>query len=365
MNILFTGGGTLGSVTPLLAIAEELRSRMEVDKAGVPDILWIGTRKGIESKLIAEYGIPFMPIFSGKLRQYFDVRNFIDPLLLCIGIAQSFFAILRFQPDIIVGAGGYVSVPVLWAGWLLRKRAVLLQLDIVPSLSNLLTAFTASAILVACEEEKKYFPAPRTHVVGIPIRTKIEERKHVLERHDERLNARKLFGIHDELPILLVMGGGTGAVFINTTIKECLSDFADVCHIIHITGKGKNEGDIVNSKYYHPFEFLTDDLISAMSIADSVVTRAGMGSLAELSYMSKACIVIPIPDSHQEQNALYVEKRQAGLYYSQKTHSSSEFARKVRKLLSDTEMRERYGRALHNAFFQDARKRAVDILMSL
>ncbi len=364
MRILCAGGGTLGSVTPLIAIVEELRARMNADGVSEPEVLWMGTRNGIEKELVKTVAIPFTAIYSGKLRQYFDVRNFIDPLLLCVGIIQSLIGILRFQPDVIIGAGSYVSVPVLWAGWLLRKRSMILQLDIVPSLSNLLTSFCATAVLVACAEEERYFSARKTHSIGIPVRQDISHWKEKMEEEHERKKARATFGIHDELPIVLVMGGGTGAQFINMLITESIQDFEEICHIIHIAGKGKADAKAIGS-YYHQFEFLGDRLPCVLALADVVVTRAGMGSLAELSALGKPCIIIPISHSHQEQNALYFEKRNAALYCSETTLTEKLFFEKVQKLLNNNLLRQEYSRRMSEALAHNASQKAVDILLSL
>ncbi|MEK7648325.1 MAG: UDP-N-acetylglucosamine--N-acetylmuramyl-(pentapeptide) pyrophosphoryl-undecaprenol N-acetylglucosamine transferase [Patescibacteria group bacterium] len=365
MRILCAGGGTLGSVTPLIAIIEELRSRMERDAVGQPDVLWIGTKKGVEKDIVCASDIPFHSIYTGKLRQYFDVRNLIDPFLLCIGIIQSLIAILRFRPDVIIGAGSFVSVPVLWAGWLLRKRAMILQLDIVPSLSNLLTSFCAQAILVACKEEERFFPSRKTHTIGIPVRLLVQDWKQKMEHESERRSARESFGIHDDLPVAVVMGGGTGSQFINALIMESVSDLEGVCHIIHIIGKGKAPDGYATLSHYHHYEFLTDRLIIALALADVVVTRAGMGSLAELSALGKPCIIIPIPHSHQEQNALYFEKRNAALYCSQDSLTKKMFGEKMKKLFHDTLMREEYSLRMSQALEGGARQRSVDILLSL
>lgn len=365
MRILCAGGGTLGSTTPLLAIIEEIQSRMRRDGEGVLHAHWIGTRNGVERTIVQMYAIPFTPIYCGKLRQYFDLRNFIDPFLLCIGIIQSCAAIARFQPDIIIGAGSYVSVPAIWAGWLLRKRIVLLQLDLIPSLSNLLTAFAASAVLVACEEERRFFHNRLTHVIGIPVRHALDEYKEKFTQAHEREKMRTHFGICDDLPILLIMGGGTGAVFLNKLIIDCLPELCRLCHIIHVTGIDKNGSGSYCGERYHPFEFLTNDLIPALALAEVVITRAGMGSLAELSFLQKACIVIPIPDSHQERNALYIEKKQAGMYCSQKTITPKLLIGKICRLFSDPALRENYAASIGSAFPSHARQRAVDIILSL
>ena len=133
MKILLTGGGTMGSVSPLLAIVEELKKQNEIE------FLWLGTQKGPEKKVIENYKIPFKAIFSGKLRRYFSWQNFIDLFFIKIGLWQSFFILLKFKPDVILSAGSFVGVPVIFAGWLLHIPCLIHQLDIRLTLANKLT----------------------------------------------------------------------------------------------------------------------------------------------------------------------------------------------------------------------------------
>ena len=116
MKIMFSGGGTLGSVTPLIAIAQEIKRRQPR-----AEFLWLGTRTGPEDTMVSRYGIAFKKIFSGKLRRYFSWKNLIDPLFIALGFFQALVAIFRFKPSVVMAAGGYVAVPVVWAAWLLRR----------------------------------------------------------------------------------------------------------------------------------------------------------------------------------------------------------------------------------------------------
>ncbi|MGB0757812.1 MAG: UDP-N-acetylglucosamine--N-acetylmuramyl-(pentapeptide) pyrophosphoryl-undecaprenol N-acetylglucosamine transferase, partial [Patescibacteria group bacterium] len=115
MRIVFSGGGTAGPVTPLLAVAKHIREKVAMD-----DFLWLGTFSGPEKKLVTSASIRFLPIFSGKLRRYFHWRNIIDPLFVVVGFAQSLYILHRFKPDVVVSAGAFVSVPVAWAAKMLR-----------------------------------------------------------------------------------------------------------------------------------------------------------------------------------------------------------------------------------------------------
>ena len=136
MKILISGGGTAGSVVPLIALAQKIREKKPESK-----FLIIGTKKGWpEKQLIKDQKISFSSIYSGKLRRYFDWRNFFDLFLVLIGFIQSIFLIKRFKPDISISAGGFVSVPVNFAAYVLKIPILIHQQDIVPGLANKLIA---------------------------------------------------------------------------------------------------------------------------------------------------------------------------------------------------------------------------------
>jgi len=349
MKIIFTGGGTLGSVTPLIALYEEF--------AGSAQAIWIGTQSGPEREFIQKYHIPFRAIFSGKFRRYWSIQNFFDPFFLCIGILQALRTILSFQPDIIVGAGGYVSVPVLWAGWLLKKKAIILQLDLQPSLANLMTHFCAQKIALTCEEQKKYFPVKKSVVTGIPVRKKVYEcAQYVLDAQQKKA-LRLTHNISDDgLPIVLVVGGGTGALVLNQCVYESLGELTEICHVVHITGKGKMAvaQGLYNKERYHEFEFLGEDLLDYVALADCVVKRTGMGILSELSVFGKLTIIIPIPHSHQEKNAVYFERvKHAALYVSQEGLTKEKFISAIKRILKDDILRQELSKHMKQALPQN------------
>ncbi len=330
MNILFTGGGTLGSVTPLLALHERLR-----EEQGAHAFFWIATRGGVERSLIASADISVAEIYTGKLRRYFSFRNFVDPFLLSLGIVQSLYYLMWFKPDIIVSAGGYVAVPVLWAGWLLRRKSMLLQLDMEPGLANLITAFTAETVGVAFEEEARYFSKKKVAVVGIPVRRAMIAAANMTDQR--RMALRTQLHLDKDLPVVLAIGGGTGASALNALIVEAAPHLATPCQIIHVTGPGKDTTP--SFPRYHTFPFLKEELIDYLNVADIVVTRAGMGMLAELSVLGKPMIIIPIPHSHQERNAQLFERHKAGIYLSQPHLDGVKLAAHIENLMTHAERR--------------------------
>ncbi|MDP2656743.1 MAG: UDP-N-acetylglucosamine--N-acetylmuramyl-(pentapeptide) pyrophosphoryl-undecaprenol N-acetylglucosamine transferase [bacterium] len=327
MRILFTGGGTMGSVAPLLAVAKEL---IDQGKSTPTKMSWIGTSSGPEREVIGRYRIPFLSIQSGKFRRYFSWKNFSDPFLLMVGIVQAIKIIRRVKPDVILGAGGYVQVPVMWAAWLMKKKIAILQLDITPSLANMLCISMSHVIFLSFDEQVKYFPKKKSHVTGLPIRQEITESKNCSD------NKKRLLGLDPALPTVLITGGGTGSEVLNNMLITALHQLIKYYNIIHLTGKGKHvevSDSILNSARYQQFAFLSDTLVDYLSAADIVITRGGMALPSECAFAKKPMIIIPIPDSHQEKNAAFFEKHGVALWRSQHTYSAKKMISDIQSLL--------------------------------
>jgi UDP-N-acetylglucosamine--N-acetylmuramyl-(pentapeptide) pyrophosphoryl-undecaprenol N-acetylglucosamine transferase len=319
MNILLTGGGTAGSVSPLIAIYKFL-SKKQPDLS----VLFVGTRHGIPEKEMTESaGMTYASIFSGKFRRYFDLRNFFDQILILIGFIQSFFVITKFKPDIIIGAGGFVSVPVIWAGWVLKKKIIIHQQDLKPSLSNILTMNLADAITTTFEESARFFPKKKVHWIGNPSRAELND-----------FHAPVGFELDETMPIVVIVGGGTGSSFLNDFVKDNLDSLTEKFQIILITGK--NKGALTNAKKnYLSFEFLDDRILSVFKKATVVVSRAGLSTLTELSYLSKPSILVPLPNTHQVVNAKYFFNHHASEYHDQVNDSAQHLLRQIDSLATD------------------------------
>jgi len=319
LKIFLTGGGTMGSVMPLLALVPRLKENFpEIE------IFWIGTKKGPEKRVIKNYQLNFKGILGGKWRRYFSWRNFLDLFLILLGFFQSIFIILKYRPHLIISAGGFIGVPLIWAGWILRKKIIIHQQDLKPGLANKLTSPFAQKITVVFEESSEKFPFQKTIWLGNFIREEI------LEGSKER--ARKIFHLKENFPTLLILGGGTGALSLNQLVWQILPELLKFSQIIHVTGRGKN---FFQEKFptYHPYEFLLNDLRDAYAVADLVISRAGLSTLSELSILAKPTILIPLPGSHQEKNASYFEKKKAVIVLRQKDLKGREFLEEIKKIL--------------------------------
>ncbi len=290
MKVLFTGGGTLGSVTPLLAIAEAYEDQ---DKG--TEFVWIGTKTGPEFALIDGFGMDFYAISSGKLRRYISLKNFADLFRIVAGFFQSIVLLRRLRPDVVISAGGFVAVPVIWAAGLLRLRVHIHQQDIRPGLANRLCLPFATSVSVAFERSLEDYAKYEPSWTGNPVRKTMFDGDAQVARH--------AFGLEEGTPTLLVLGGGTGAVSLNSLVLEAAAGVTEFAQILHVTGKGKGEEGTSSIPRYHAVEFLTGAMKHAYAVADLVVTRAGMGTLTELAALGKPTIIIPMPNSHQEENA--------------------------------------------------------------
>ncbi|OGY45953.1 MAG: undecaprenyldiphospho-muramoylpentapeptide beta-N-acetylglucosaminyltransferase [Candidatus Buchananbacteria bacterium RIFCSPHIGHO2_02_FULL_38_8] len=320
MRIILSGGGTIGSVSPLIALFEEIKKQHSE-----AEFLWVATRSGLEYKLIKDYNISIRSIFSGKFRRYFSFRNLLDLFLIKLGFFQSLFIILSFKPDVILSAGGFVSVPLVWAGWLLRKPSLIIQQDVKPGLANKLMAPFAKIIAVTFEKSLSSFPPNKTVLVGNPVR------RDILSGNE--IEAYRFFKLNPEIPTILVIGGGTGALSLNSLILGSLPKLVNFCQVIHLTG-GRIDKTAEHPRY-RSYDFLSDQLKNAYAMADVVVCRAGMGTLTEVAALGKPTIIIPIPGSHQEENASEFLRNNAALVIEQKNLTAEGFVEAIKELLTD------------------------------
>lgn len=334
MKIVLVGGGSGGPVMPLVAVAQKIK-----EKEPNAEFLFIGTKKGPEAELVAHFNIPFKSVSAGKLRRYFSLRNIFSPFETIIGFFQALRIIAKFNPDVIFGAGGFVAVPVMLAGYIKRKKIVIHQQDLIPSLTNKILAPFASIITVSFESSSKDFFSDsgifrnnrnkqRIFWTGNPVREEF------LVPMDPQAAKSKL-GLKNDRPVLLVSGGATGAMAINKMLEGALPEILELMQVIHLTGKGK--GIDFKSEGYHPYE-LVSDMKPFYYAADFVITRAGLSSISELSALKKVSIIIPMPDTHQEYNAKVLDELSAALVFAQQDLNSKQLVSILRRLMYDLDL---------------------------
>jgi UDP-N-acetylglucosamine--N-acetylmuramyl-(pentapeptide) pyrophosphoryl-undecaprenol N-acetylglucosamine transferase len=352
MRVLLAGGGSGGSATPILAIAGELRARIpEVE------LLYVGTHGGPEATLAAEEGIPYVGVATGKLRRYWDSQNLTDVGRVVRGVAESLRHVRRFKPDVACGAGGFASVPPLAAAGLSQVPVLIHQQDVVPGLANRLLVPFARRITVAMPATVSAFPAGRTVLRGNPVRRRVLDGD--ADRGFERL------GFDRALPVVLVTGGGTGALGLNQIVAAAAVHLVDRAQLLHLTGRGRGVDAAGLGPRYQQREFLIDEMPDALAAASVVVSRAGMGTLSELAALGKPTIVVPMPGSHQEANASAFGRGAAAVVLDQHGLTPERLATAVLDLLNDAARREALGRAMRAVMPLDAAARIAEDVLSL
>lgn len=334
-RIILCGGGSLGPVTPLLAVKQELENQHNNDIS----FLWVGTKAGIEGEFIKrnfnknkKIGLPFVSINSGKLRRYFSWQNFIDPFLVIAGFFESLKIIFKFKPDVIITAGGFVCLPLALAGWFIQVPIVVHQLDLKVGLTNKILKYFATVINVSFSQNIKNFPLNKVINLGNPIRKEIFL--------GDVAKVIKKYNIDKSVPTVLILGGGTGSIGLNDIAFNSANSLSEFTNIIHITGKNKAEYKLGQYKNkYIIEEFIAEGIEDLFAIADVVITRAGLATLSELLVLHKPMIIIPIPNNQQEVNASYIKSCEAGIVLDESILTSEELVRIVKEILENSSFR--------------------------
>ncbi len=278
-KIILTGGGTAGHVTPNIALLPSLR---ELDF----DIRYIGTYNGMEKGLIEKENIPYSGISSGKLRRYFDLKNFTDPFRVIKGYSEARHILKSYKPDIVFSKGGFVSVPVVVAAHRLHIPVVVHESDITPGLANKLCFPYAAKICCNFPETLNYLPKEKSVLTGSPIRAELLS--------GSKAYGLALTGFSGSKPVLLIIGGSLGSVKINTSVRSCLADILSTFDIIHICGKGNIDHALTTTNGYKQYEYVSAELKDLFALSDVVISRAGANTICELLALKKPNILIPL-----------------------------------------------------------------------
>ncbi|MBP6859475.1 MAG: UDP-N-acetylglucosamine--N-acetylmuramyl-(pentapeptide) pyrophosphoryl-undecaprenol N-acetylglucosamine transferase [Candidatus Magasanikbacteria bacterium] len=355
MKIMFSGGGTLGPVVPLLAVAEIYKKH---DPQAV--FFWVGTERGPEKELIAEYNIPFFTIISGKLRRYISLWNIFDIFKIVFGFFQSLFLLWQKKPDLLITAGGFVSVPLHAAAFALGIPAWVHQQDAQVGLANKIMSYTAKKITTALRDSQSAFPEYKTEWIGNPVRDLSVQ---------SIVESRKKFNIPEGAPIILAMGGGTGSSTINKLVIEALPAWPRNWHVIHLVGKERPKQLQENATKvfpnYHVYQFLKSGIRDVYAIADVVIARAGFGTITELAALGKAAILIPMSGTHQEVNTKLLVENKAAIVLDERTDSGLKLARIVADMIELPETREYLADRLHTVLPPANPLKIVEIIKSI
>lgn len=285
-KIILTGGGTAGHVTPNLALVPYLR------KEGF-DIYYIGSINGMERKLVTDEGIPYLPIDTGKLRRYFDPKNFSDPFRVIHGFHEAHKFMKEYRPDVIFSKGGYVAVPVVQAAAGLHIPCICHESDMTPGLANKLCAPHAWKICCNFPETMKYLPASKAVLTGTPIRDELF--------HGDAGKGYAMCGFDHSKPVLMVIGGSLGAASVNKTIRDNLDALLADFQVVHLCGKDKVDNLLLTRSGYKQFDYVREELKDLYAMADVIISRAGANAICELVALRKPNLLVPLPTGRGDQ----------------------------------------------------------------
>jgi UDP-N-acetylglucosamine--N-acetylmuramyl-(pentapeptide) pyrophosphoryl-undecaprenol N-acetylglucosamine transferase len=274
-----TGGGTAGHVTPNIALMPRLK------ELGY-EIQYIGTESGIEKKLIEEENIKYHIISSGKLRRYFDFKNFTDPFKVIKGVFDAKRILKNEKPDIVFSKGGFVSVPVVLGAFLNHIPVIIHESDITPGLANKISMPYCTKICVTFPEALNHVKKSKAVLTGSPIRRELLE--------GSKVKGKEICGFKNDKPIIFIIGGSLGSRVINNVVREALQELLKGFNVIHICGKGNLDSNLKDKEGYAQFDYVKDELTHLMAASDLVISRAGANVIFELLTLKKPNLLIPL-----------------------------------------------------------------------
>lgn len=278
-RIILTGGGTAGHVTPNIALIPKLK------ELGY-EIYYIGSKDGIEKKLIEELGIPYYGISSGKLRRYFDIKNFSDPFKVLKGLFEAKAILKKLKPNVVFSKGGFVTVPVVMAAKKCKVPAIIHESDLTPGLANRLCIPSATKVCANFPETIKYLPDEKAILTGSPIRSELFS--------GNKLAGLDFCGFTANKPVILVTGGSLGSVAVNEAVRNLLPTLLRDYQVIHLCGKGKLDPSLNGKPGYVQFEYIKEELSNLFAASDLVISRAGANTICEILAMRKPNILVPL-----------------------------------------------------------------------
>ncbi len=363
MRFLVTGGGTGGHVYPALSVIEALTAPngWEVRRE---DILWVGRPGGMEEDIVQREGLRFEGISTGPLRGANPLQALRSIACLARGVGQAYRLIGAFRPGAVLATGGYVSAPVIVAAWLRRCPCLIYLPDMEPGLAVRFLSHLAKRVAVTFEAAGAPFGA-KAVVTGYPVRSAFWG--------VNRAQARAALGLAEDAPVLLVLGGSTGARSINEAVKASLEALLGMAQVIHVSGQHSFEAlkacrealpEPLQARY-HLYAYL-HEMPMALVAADLAVARAGAATLGELPAAGLPAILVPYPYSgqHQRPNALYLAE-QGGAVVIEDALLGERLLEAVRGLLTDGERLQAMRQAMRRLARPQAARAIAQALVSL
>jgi len=355
-RFLISGGGTGGHIFPAIAIARELERRYPESM-----LLFVGASNRMEMEKVPAAGYPIKGLWISGFKRSLSLRNLLFPVKLCLSILKSFFIVLRFKPDVVIGTGGFASGPILWVASLLRIPTLIQEQNSYPGITNKILSSKVNHICVAYPSLERFFPKEKISITGNPIRSEIEFGKY------DREEAIQSFGLSSHKSTVLVIGGSLGSKKINETILENINWFSENdVQLIWQTGKIYYDICAVNQggdSLVKVRPFITE-MGPAFAAADIVISRAGAIAISELCSLGKTCLLVPSPnvaEDHQKKNALALTENDAALLVEEKVIDQELFAT-LSNLVKDESLRNRLAQNCKLMAKPNAASKIVDLI---
>jgi UDP-N-acetylglucosamine--N-acetylmuramyl-(pentapeptide) pyrophosphoryl-undecaprenol N-acetylglucosamine transferase len=366
MKVLIAAGGG-GHFVPALAVIEAMPKDWEVQIVGREHAFEGDSSLSFEYQTAKKLGIPFVAITAGRLQRKISPHTFTSLLKVPVGLAQATKILKDFQPDVVITFGGYLTVPIAVAAKMLTIPIVMHEQTLNAGLANKIVSKIADKICISWKYSEKFFPKEKTIMTGNPLRK--EFLKHI--------DTTKLRS-NNKIPLIYVTGGSGGAHGINMLVERTLEKLLAKNLVIHQTGDAKEFGDYERlarlktimpdnlKKRYEVTKFIpTDQVVSVLMNADLVISRSGIGTVSELLYLGKPCLLIPLPFGQKNEqliNAQFVQSTGLGKLYEQDTLTPDILYEKVEEMLANISQFKSHAIVTHELINRDAAQNIIDVI---
>jgi len=314
-RFLLAGGGTGGHLYPALAVAQQIKLLKPES-----EILFVGTKKKIESRVVPQYGFNFRSIWISGFNRKLTLDNILFPLKVIVSMIQSLMIVMKFKPRVAIGSGAYVSGPSIWAASVFGSKIILLEQNSYPGVTNRILEKRAEEIHITFDESKKYFrEQKKLKLTGNPVRVNL--------KMIDKSEALKQFELDTAKKTVLILGGSGGAGNLNYAVANAITELIkNNIQVIWQTGQFYyDENKNYNSKNVRVMPFI-DDMSAAFSACDLLIARAGATTITEVSYLGIPVVFVPssnVAANHQYINAKAISDASAAILIEDKNLKSN------------------------------------------
>ena len=361
LKVIVSGGGTGGHIFPAIAIAKSLERKVEDI-----ELLFVGAKDRMEMQKVPDSGYKIEGLWISGFQRSFSRKNLLFPFKLISSLIKSRKIIRRFQPDLVIGTGGFASGPLLYEASRKGVPSVIQEQNSYPGITNKLLAKSVQKICVAYDNMERFFPKEKLIFTGNPIR------KEILNSSNKREEGKNFFKLHNRRITVLVVGGSLGAKTINESINNNLGEFKkNKLNLIWQTGvsyenQAKESVKNLNESGVQSYKFIKEmDL--AYAVADVIVSRAGAIAISELCFVGKPVILVPSPnvaEDHQTQNAQSLVNKNSALMVKD-VESRLKLVEKIKSLSENKDLQEELSRNIKKLEVKDAADRIADLSLEL